>query len=286
MRSVFGRWRSLSRSSSSSSSLDARVLREEVSTRRVLSKFQAVLKSVLARSAIATESEYDMIRSTLLEMEEGQGSRAVIGRSTAFEGGSGVFANRDLKEGEFVSLYAGEVFPQPPISLSFNDIAGKATTIIPEVDSNDYIINLGASGAGYIDGNHELNDNWRCGQMINHPPQGTPTNVMMVEFLWSKLLSPPSSSSSSDEEDRLRNIADKTNQLHQGLWYITETGEKIQTPSLNENKEAYYLKLAGAAMVTSRAVKQGEELWFDYELNEDVMSDETAQWYAPVPPFQ
>ncbi len=105
---------------------------------------------------------------------------------------------------------------------------------------------------------------------------------MMLEFAWSRLLS----LHGAEEERRLREIADRTNKLHQGLWYITETGEKVHTPSLGneEEEEAYYHRLAGAAMVTTRKVKRGEELWFDYELNEDVLSEEMAQWYTSVPP--
>lgn len=282
MRSVTRKLPPLLRKSSSFV-IDARISRfKSISTHKLLSKFQALLKSVMARSALATEAEYKMIRSALMmEIDKQEDGRVYIGRSTAFEGGRGVFANRDLEEGELCCLYAGVVFPQPPIVPSFTDVAGKVETVFP-AGSNDYIINLGESGAGYIEGDKHLDDHWRCGQLINHPPQGTPVNTMMLEFAWSRLLS----LRGAEEERRLREIVDRTNKLHQGLWYITETGEKVHTPSLGneEEEEAYYHRLAGAAMVTTRKVKRGEELWFDYELNEDVLSEEMAQWYTSVPP--
>lgn len=254
----------------------------------MLSKVKAILKSVVTRSALATVAEREQIGLVGMPSLRGGGKEdscpVYIGMSTAFEGGRGVFARRDIREGELLTFYSGSQFPQPPIMPQVgSELFAEPLVVTPSVN-DAYVINLGESGAGYIVGDEFTDDPWRAGQIINHPPKTRQDNVTMVEFMWLPFLSPSEDSPAMLTVEERRSIVNATNQIYQSIWYITEEGEKVMTPCLSRNEDAYWAHLGGAAMFSKESIKKGDELWLDYELNEEFLNEETAQWYTSVPP--
>ena len=292
------------------------------------SRINSRLKTIFSRSAIADKDELLQIRNIVLNLKGGRGdtiSKVKIGTSSALASGQGVFANRNISQGEVITLYAGILFPQPPfVTGAVNDdsLVPKPVIQLPKAVTNDYIINLGESGTGYLDGFEALNVGpLSCAQIINHPPIHTEPNVVMIEYKYDELLtvSGDDRNYSSDDNYRDENGMCKTklkeviranaisiNQMYQGLWYVNESGQPINTPyqsviDANDNENSttssyntarmkelaewdhYWSLMAGVGMVAKKDIAEGEELWFDYELALKDLSPEVRKWYNPVP---
>ena len=86
----------------------------------------------------------------------------------------------------------------------------------------------------------------------------------------------------NNEKDkrRLKEIAQKTNGIYQGIWY--HDGKVVYTPKPNE-VGTYNLYHAGVAIIAKRDLKAHTELFLDYELNESVLNSHAKEWYEPVP---
>lgn len=250
----------------------------------VTHKIQTLLKGLSRRSSVATSEELALIRDKLLDNEA---ETVYIGPSSVFNGGNGVFLNQSVRKGDLLTFYGGSHFPQPPISVSINDLATEEKVQTPKVDCSDYIMNLGGLGKGYIDGQDRVGDKVdakSCGQIINHPPAGHRPNVEAVEFMWAAIIDMDEGESNLSEKDRehLWKEAHEINNLFEGLWYH-DGAQYVSTPHKRNDKSYYNSLLAGIGMVAREDMSQGTELFLDYELNLATLNDETKDWYHPVP---
>jgi hypothetical protein len=255
--------------------------RVSILPRSALAWVNSLLKNVFLRSSVATSAEIKQIGDLLVQKNEV--GKVRIGKSSVLEGGSGVFATQDIRRGELVTLYAGIQFPQPPLKPNPNpdSLSGKAQILIPDLETNDYIINLSETGAGYIDGHNADVSSLHCGQIVNHPPSAIQPNVDMIEFLWKSVAVQQQQQKGEEGLIMVKERAKRINSLYQGPWFVDEMQRRVHTPSPRDPQ--YWSLLAGCALVASRDLAEGEELWLDYQLNVDRVDVETKAWYAPVP---
>jgi hypothetical protein len=236
------------------------------------------IKALTNRSSIATHKEIRQIRDYLLSYGVGEtkGGICRVASSSAVNGGKGVYLQRDVKKGELLTLYGGIQFPQPPLGVATNDMGDQEKAITPIVDCSDYILNLGGLGKGYLDGFGSEIQNRKCGQIINHPPEGIRPNVDAIEFMWTSIWA---DASSDEDKDLLQKVAHGINTIYQGPWY--HDGDIVHTPAPGDSD--YNLYYAGIAMVAKQDLKAHSELFLDYELNERLLDSHTREWYTPVP---
>ena len=213
--------------------------------------------------------------------------------------GAGLFSTVHRPRGGLVSLYAGVYTPPvPPVTPGADELNVVIPAPAPSEDAQvlAYIIHLSGVG-GYLDGLEHATEarlasesrrcpGWGTAALANHPPSGVEPNVVAVDVEWAEagsVQSVPdprvtynahnSSSTSSTNFISANQIAQQNlNPLKSNTpWYIDgPTGEHVFVPPTVPTR--------GIAFLAVRAILQGEEIFFNYELSKDL-----PPWYAPVP---
>ncbi len=131
--------------------------------------------------------------------------------------------------------------------------------------------------------------------MINHPPKGVAPNIVPVDFLWKDVVQQYLLSNSDNSNctstpkfnthnkahthsqpvtpsEELYSIISTINSIGTGVWYV----DPITFAPVPLSAQC--TALAGIAMVATRDVAEGEELFLDYRFH----PSEYPKWYSPV----
>jgi hypothetical protein len=123
-----------------------------------------------------------------------------------------------------------------------------------------------------------------CGHLVNHPPRHTSPNAVPIPFTWPRVFE--LAAAAGVPEASLRGLgAVVPNHMEKGrLWYVDGCGEPVFVPPMGavfprslhtkslqqyapgDQNEEDTVDLGGLALVTSRRVCGGEELFFDYAI--------------------
>lgn len=220
-----------------------------------------------------------------------------IGKSSV--AGSGVFAAKTVKAGDALCLYGGIYTPAPPAI----DAAGDTFMTIfhdDDLSSNEYILNTTSVG-GYIDGaplKQEIdmsgkNDySYASGYLVNHPPDGSPPNAVVLSFRWWDVFVGIDKRSDWD-------LYPIPNQRRSDgtPWYLCpSTGEIISHPPPSERDggdlgaimtdtgslySSMSASLAGALVIAAHELQEGEEIFFDYALRPP-FPPWAREWFQPA----
>ena len=223
--------------------------------------------------------------------------------------GAGLFATSRVPRGALVALYGGVyVPPVPPVTPGADGVA----VVIPAPTAADddaalaYLIHLAAGG--YLDGAAHAAAaraaadagkcaGWGVAALANHPPRGVEPNVVAVDVEWAETparggsptapdasrrfsaarrddetasLDVPSSRTSQNVERLARRVLNPVKR--NGPWYIDgATGAAVAV--------APTVPTRGVALVASKTLEPGTEVFFDYQLSAKPL----PAWYAPVP---
>lgn len=186
-----------------------------------------------------------------------------------------------IPEGTVVALYSGVYFPLVPLHAR---AAARGDGVVTDVLRLSRLWGYGAVEESLVDVSYEeassywlilevfsgVMDGFRAdqrvgckspfavGQLINHPRRGVRPNVDWQEFRWPDAAGP--------------GVA---NRLHRGLWYMDPaTGEAVDMPG---QASELRVPLPGIAIVATRTLRPGEELFMNYRFNPPY-----PPWYSPV----
>jgi len=197
------------------------------------------------------------------------------------EGSGGEDDSAAIPEGTVVALYSGVYFPLVPLHAR---AAARGEGVVTDVLRLSKLWGYGAVEESLQDVSYEeassywlilevfsgvmdgygadlrvgCKSPYAVGQLINHPHCGTRPNVDWQEFRW--------------PDGAMPNPA---NRLHRGLWYIDPvTSEAVDMP---DERGALKVPLPGIAIVATRDLEPGEELFMKYRFNPAY-----PPWYTPV----
>jgi hypothetical protein len=192
-----------------------------------------------------------------------------IRRSRILDAGYGVICKGSIPANRLVALYPGQYYPPVPsyaVMTSTGEQSHAESNFLRHLNqTNDgsYQIHCNHRG-GFIDGKDAPSLTAYCvGHLVNHPPRKIQPNVRPVDFRWDDVLA---------SSDKSFNPSD-LNPIGHGVWYID--------PMTNHAVDLahYSSPLVGLALLSTRAIKDEEELLLDY--NYDTYTA-TPPWYHPV----
>ncbi|KAJ8904032.1 hypothetical protein NDN08_000562 [Rhodosorus marinus] len=206
-------------------------------------------------------NSYQGLQQLVQEAVENRLEKAMSGRchskfalhvrpSTIPNAGNGVFLSGHADPGDLVALYAGVYFPPIPpenfaSSHQYSAPVGRSITTIP-LEEELYTINL--EGGGCINaydasnriGRNHTDNPYAVGHMINHPQDRVVARVVPATFVW---------------PDEYRKNA--PNKLHDGAWFV-------DAATLRPVKIPEDLPLRGVALIASRTIEDGSEIFLRY----------------------
>eukprot|EP00934_Nitzschia_sp_Nitz4_P007062 Nitzschia sp. Nitz4//scaffold134_size62860//6967//7728//NITZ4_006320-RA/size62860-processed-gene-0.42-mRNA-1//-1//CDS//3329535472//7052//frame0 len=248
-----------------------------------------------ATPRLSTSNLLHQIRSILTK------PKVCVQQSTLPSGGRGVFCSPDtpLPAHTVVALYPGVYTPPMPasaISIHDQDHIDVSTLYLASIQSpsgipseeNAYLLNLATTNGGYLDGmaltcpttGRPLDAHPSAvGHLLNH--NHSIPNVSVISFPWETILSlaqvDTSSSSAMDETWSIPNVL----RCDGSPWYWdTQESRLVRFPT-SLSTEFLTRKSCGAAMVLSREVEPGEELFLDYGLRTNPLPAWAEGWYVP-----
>lgn len=225
-----------------------------------------------------------------------------VKQSSVPNAGKGVYAaNGLINKFSVVCLYPGVYYPPPPAFSLFsfdnefsclkpNDLLAMMNQQQNPAE-NAYVMHCNNSG-GSIDAENinpaDDGDQIRVGHLINHPPKGIKPNVFPFDFIWEENLKNFKDLTSLDlnqesvtkyDEKWLIEVENEAtrelNPIGEGIWFIDPSTLEIKYLS------PYCASHAGVAIVASRDILAGEELFIDYryEMSKNFIPPD---WYYPV----
>jgi hypothetical protein len=270
----------------------------------------------------ALEHAQEAAAATLLRVLMGAGEAATavpapaaVGPSSLGPGaGNGLLATRDIGLGEVVAAYPGVVFGRPAaVSSAFTDGMDEPPEVVSPPPGSAYVMvrhELRVDAGGLVDAAALARlaaerTPWAVAHIANHPPAGTPPNVMELD-VDIQLGRPPKRVPEGVAPPPLREPRAHAARVlpweRRGrvpyVWAPADFWRGSCVPPFLDAHDvdgewwhaadvhgAIPVPLPAIVLVAARPIRAGEELWLDYGYVPPTSSRSSVPpWYAPTPP--
>ena len=224
-----------------------------------------------------------------------------------------------VSHGTVITFYPGLFFPPLPDSMTLSTEYLESEELVSlvkprGVEQSSYLINsvYGGflndplemakflrehnTGAESETGSKTDSSSLWLGHRVQHPPRNVKPNVEVLHFKWvdvhmqvhKEKTNAVENGKSCETSNIDAVLADKIlrgTRMYEGTHYIDHRGDESRTANLptldnNGDKQAYWRFMNGIALITSRDIAEGEELYLDYQYSAAISKE--LKWYHEV----